>query len=74
MLNITPKVTTINQEIEPVNEPIKLVEGWVDVNEGNIEKIKELKKDIPTQNQPGEEDIEPSWEEKAKTPPFLLTQ
>ena len=28
---------------------------------------------MPTQNQPGEEDIEPGWEEKAETSPFLLT-
>ena len=33
----------------------------------------EPKKDIPTQNQPGEEDIEPGWEEKYETLPFLLT-
>ena len=43
------------------------MEGKVDVNKENTEKIEEPK------NQPGEEDIEPSWEEKAKTPPFLLT-
>ena len=49
------------------------MEEQVGVNEGNTEEIEELKKDVPTQNQPGEEDIEPSWEEKAKTPPFLLT-
>ena len=35
--------------------------------------MEELKRDIPTQNQPGEEDIGPGWEEKADTPPFLLT-
>ena len=49
------------------------MEGQVDVNKENTEKIKEPKNDIPTKNQPREEDIEPSWEEKAKTPPFLLT-
>ena len=61
--------TTVNQETEPINEPVRPVKGQVDVDEGNTKKIKELKKDVPTQNQPGE----PSWEEKAKTPPFLLT-
>ena len=65
--------TTVNQETEPINEPVKLVEGQVDVNEGNAKKIEEPKKDVPTQNQPGEEDIEPGWEEKVDTPPFLLT-
>ena len=58
----TSKVTTVNQEIEPINEPAKPVEGQVDVDEGNTEKIKELKKDVPTKNQL--EDIESSWEEK----------
>ena len=64
----TPEVPTVSQEAKPINEPIKHVE-WVD--EGNIEEVEKLKEDIPTQNQPGEEDIEPSWEEKAKTLPFL---
>ena len=66
----TPEATTLNQEVEPVIKPIKHVEGG---NEGNTEEIKELKRDIPTQNQLGEEDIEPGWEEKTDTPPFLLT-
>ena len=63
----------VNQETEPINEPARPMKGQVDVDEGNTKKIKELKKYVPTQNQPGEEDIEPIWEEKAKTPPFLLT-
>ena len=49
------------------------MEGQVDFNKGNTEKTKEPKKDIPTQNQPRKEDIEPGWEETADTPPFLLT-
>ena len=69
----TPKVTTVNQETEPISEPVKLVEEQAGVDQGNNEEIEELKEDIPTQNQPGEEDIEPGWEEKAETPPFLLT-
>ena len=28
---------------------------------------------MPTKNQPVGEDVESTWEEKAKTPPFLLT-
>ena len=59
-----------HQEAEPINEPVKPVEG---VDEGDTKEIKEIKEDIPTQNQPREEDIEPGWEEKADTPPFLLT-
>ena len=62
----TPKVTIVNQETEQIDEHAKLVEGQVDVNKENTKKIKEPKKDVPTKNQPGEEDIEPSWEEKAK--------
>ena len=69
----TPKVTTVNQETEPISEPIKLVEEQAGVDQGNTEGIEELKEDIPTQNQPGEEDIELGWEEKDETPPFLLT-
>ena len=64
----TPEVTTVNQEAKPINELVKHVEG---VDEGNIEEVEELKGDIPSQNQPGEEDIEPGWEEKADTPPFF---
>ena len=71
--NKTPKVTTANQEMEQINEHTKLMEGQVDVNKGNTKKTEEPKKEVPTENQPGEEDIEPIWEEKAKTPPFLLT-
>ena len=61
----TPEETTVNQETEPISEPVKLVEEQLGVNEGNTKEIGEPKKDIPTQNQPGEEDIEPGWEEKA---------
>ena len=57
----TPKVTTVNQETEPIGEPVKLVEEQEGVDQGNNEEIEELKEDIPTQNQPGE-DIEPGWE------------
>ena len=42
-------------------------------NGGNTNEVGELEEYIPTQNQPGEEDIEPGWEETADTPPFLLT-
>ena len=59
----TPEVPTVSQEAEPINEPIKHVEG---VDEGNTEEVKKLKEDIPTQNQPRQEDIEPGWEEKAE--------
>ena len=69
----TPKVTTVNQETEPISEPVKPAEEHVGVNEGNTKETEELKNDVPTQNQLGEEDIEPGWEEKADTPPFLLT-
>ena len=68
-----PKVTTVSQETEQINEHAKLMEGEVDVDKGDTEKAEEPKKYVPTKNQPGEEDVEPSWEEKAKTPPFLLT-
>ena len=38
----TPEVTTVNQETEPINEPVKLVEEQVGFNEGNTEEIEEL--------------------------------
>ena len=69
----TPKVTTVNQETKPISEPVELVEEKEGVDQGNNEEIEELKEDIPSQNQQGGEDIEPGWEEKAETPPFLLT-
>ena len=71
--NKTPEVTTVNQETKPISEPVKTVEEQVGVNGGNTNEIGELEEDIPTQNQLGEEDIELGWEEKADTPPFLLT-
>ena len=49
------------------------MEEQVDVNKGNTEKTKEPEKEVPTDNQLVEEDVESIWEEKAKTPPFLLT-
>ena len=33
-----PKVPTVNQETEQVNEHAKIMEGQVDVNKGNTEK------------------------------------
>ena len=65
----TPKVTTLNQETEPIVEPVKPVEG---VDEGNTEKIKEVKEEIPTENQPVEEKVESTGERKTSTQPFLL--
>ena len=29
----TPEVTTVNQETEPINEPVKILERQMDVNE-----------------------------------------
>ena len=43
------------------------------VDEGNTEKIKEVKKEIPIENQPVVEKVESTGEEKTRTPPFLLT-
>ena len=43
----TPKVTTVNQETEPISEPVKLVEEQAGVDQGNNEEIEELKEDIP---------------------------
>ena len=42
--NDTPEVTAVNQEADPINEPVK----QVGVNEGNNKETKELKNDIPT--------------------------
>ena len=69
----TPRANTLNQEAGPLIETAKPIEEQIGVNEGNTNEIGELEEDIPTQNQPGEEDIELGWEEKVDTPPFLLT-
>ena len=49
------------------------MEERVEVNEENTEKPREPKEETPTENQPVEEYVESIREEKAKTPPFLLT-
>ena len=66
----TPEATTLNQEAEPSNETVKPVE---DVEEGSAEKVKEVKEEIPTENQPVEEKVKSTGERKTSTPPFLLT-
>ena len=43
-----PKVTTFNQETEPIIESVKPVE---DVEEENVGKAEEVKKKIPPENQ-----------------------
>ena len=69
----THRANTLNQEAKPITETVKPVEDQIGVSEENSNETEELEEDIPTQNQPGEEDIEPGWEEKDDTPPFLLT-
>ena len=49
------------------------MEGQLDVDKGNTENTEDPEKEMPTENQPVDEDIELIREEKAKTPPFLLT-
>ena len=51
------------------------MEDQVSVNKGNTKRPKEPKEEIPTENQPVEEDVESIGEGKArfKTPPFMLT-
>ena len=69
----THRANTLNQEAKPITETVKPVEDQIGVSEKNSNETEELEEDIPTQNQPGEEDIEPGWEDKVDTPPFLLT-
>ena len=69
----THRANTLNQEANPITETVKPVEDQIGVSEENSHETKELEEDIPTQNQPGEEDIEPGWEEKYDTSPFLVT-
>ena len=68
-----PKVTIFSRETEQINKPLELMGGQVYVNKGNTEKTEEPEKEIPTKNHLVEEDVESIGEEKAKTPPFLLT-
>ena len=68
-----PGITTTSQDPKQINNPTKLMEEQVEVNEENTEKPAKPKEETPTKNQLVEEDIESIWEEEAKTPPFLLT-
>ena len=44
-----------------------------DVEEESVGKDEEIKKEIPTENQPVEEKVKSTRERKTSTPPFLLT-
>ena len=44
-----------------------------DVEEKSVGKAKEVKEEIPTENQPVEEIVKSTGERKTSTPPFLLT-
>ena len=70
-----PEITIISQGPKQINKPIKPIEYHVGVNKENIENPEEPEEEIPTENQPMEEDVESIGEGKArfKTPPFLLT-
>ena len=70
-----PEITIISQDLEQINKPAKPMEEQVGVNKENTEKPKEPEEEIPTENQPVEEDVESIGEGRArfKTPPFLLT-
>ena len=45
----------------------------VGANKENIENPKDPEEEMPTENQPVEEEVESIGEEKSRTPPFLLT-
>ena len=49
------------------------LEDLVGDDKENIKKPEEPEEEIPTKNQPVEEDVESIGEEKSRTPPFLLT-
>ena len=55
----TPRANTLNQEADPITETVKPIEEQIGVSEENTNKIGEHEEDLPTQNQPEEEDIEP---------------
>ena len=69
------EVTIISQDTEQINKPAKPMEEQVKVNKENTERPEEPEEEIPTENQPMEEDVKSIGEGKArfKTPPFLLT-
>ena len=66
-----PEITIISEDPKQINKHVKPIEDHVGVNIENIEKPEELEEEIPTENQPVEEDVESIGEEKARTPPFL---
>ena len=69
------EITIIGQDPKQINKPIKPMEDQVGVNKENTKRPEEPEEEIPTENQPMEEDVESDGEGKArfKTPPFLLT-
>ena len=67
------EITIINQDPKQINKPVKPMEYQVGVNKENTKRPEEPEEEIPTENQPMEEDVESIGEGKAITPPFLLT-
>ena len=63
----------LNQKTNLVMKTVKPAKEQTGVSGKNFDETHELTKDIPTHNQLGEEDQEPSWKENLDTPPFLLT-
>ena len=71
--NKVPKITIFSQETEQINKPAKPMKEQVGVNKENTKKPEESEEEMPTENQLVEEEVESIGEEKARTPPFLLT-
>ena len=68
-----PEITIISQDLKQINKPVKPMEDQLGDDKENTQRPKELEEEIPTENQPVEEDVESIGEGKArfKTPPFL---
>ena len=52
-----PEITIISQDPKQINKPFKPIEDHVGVNKENIENPEEPEEEIPTKNQPMEEDV-----------------
>ena len=53
-----PEITIISQDLKQINKLVKPVEDQVGVNKENTKRLEEPEEEIPTENQPMEEDVE----------------
>ena len=66
-----PEITIISQDPKKINKLVKPMEDQVGVNKENTKRPEEPEEEIPTENQPVEEDVESIREGKARFKTYL---